>query len=338
MKNPLIADHTKNNNLKDLLSENEWIGTPVDKKGRFLNVNFHFEPSLVDVVKWKAGNNKYKDQKKQEVWNPEIDDDLKWLSSNEDCLVWLGHSSFYCRINGVNMLIDPVFGDILTVKRKTRFPVDPVLFQNIAFVLISHDHRDHMDEASLKLIQLSNPDVMYLAGLNNESLIRKFTNSSRIETAGWYQQFSNQQFDIKFSFLPSRHWSKRGVFDANERLWGAFVIQTNDKQIYFGGDSGYDDHYSKAGEIFGKFDFCMLGIGAYEPQWFMSANHQSPAEAFRACKDLNAEFMIPMHYGTFDLSDEPLGNPIQQLSNEPEELGTVVGLTIGRPWWFSRAY
>jgi L-ascorbate metabolism protein UlaG (beta-lactamase superfamily) len=95
----------------------------------------------------------------------------------------------------------------------------------------------------------------------------------------------------------------------NKRLWGAFAIESKNKTIYYGGDSGYGSHYKEAGELFPNIDVALIGVGAYSPRWFMSPNHQDPLQAVQAFNDTRAKMMIPFHYGTFDMADEPLSEP-----------------------------
>jgi hypothetical protein len=228
----------KNELLKTILPAENWEGTPVDSDGKFMNINFPFKDSFWDLLKWQTEKNVFKEEKKREKWSPQVDHDISWLTNNKDCLIWLGHCSYYLRINGITLLIDPIFGDILSKKRKTVFPFDPAVFKNLDYVLLSHYHRDHMDENSLRLIQSNNPNVKYLAGLGNKAIIKQFTKSDNIEIAGWYQQFITGNDGVEIFFLPTRHWSKRGLSDTNERLWGAFVIKSKALTIYFGGDSG----------------------------------------------------------------------------------------------------
>jgi L-ascorbate metabolism protein UlaG (beta-lactamase superfamily) len=298
-----------NPNLQTPKAPAGWKGTPVDEKGRFSNLHHPFEAKLMDVLRWQLEKNPFKQAKKAERWNPAVMRDDSWLDGREDVIVWLGHSTFYIRIDGICLLTDPVFGDIFTVKRQTPFPLDVHRLINLDYILLSHDHRDHLDEESLKILSVQNPDVRYLTGLGMQSIVHRFTKSDKIEEAGWYQQYT----DTNITFIPSRHWSKRGAFDTNKRLWGGFVIASGEKRILFGGDSGYDTHYKELAAVFGGFDYAILGIGAYEPAWFMGANHQSPEDALKAAKELNARYFIPMHYATFDLSDEPLGQPLKEL-------------------------
>ena len=158
------------------------------------------------------------------------------------------------------------------------------------------------------------------------------TPTNKMQMAGWYQQFQTNSDDLKIYFLPIRHWSRRGLFDTNKRLWGGYVIQSAGKTVYFGGDSGYGSQYKQASELFPKIDYFLIGIGAYEPRWFMESNHNNPADAVQAFADAKAETLIPMHYGTFDLSDEPPSQPLKLLKTEAEKAGIadkVKALKIG---------
>ncbi|MEX8548743.1 MAG: MBL fold metallo-hydrolase [Mucilaginibacter sp.] len=334
MPNNQIKTYQNNTQLKTPKAPEGWQGTPVDQKGKFVNLNHPFVPNFADVFRWKLESSPFKKEKKAEVWNPTVFKNDSWLKGTEDIIVWLGHSTFYIRINGTRIITDPVFGDILSVKRRSEFPVDPHQLTNLDYVLLSHDHRNHLDEKSLKLLSKQNPNVRYLTGLGMKEIVQTFTKSNKIEEAGWYQQYETGSSPIKITFIPSRHWSSRSLLDANQRLWGGFVIETANKRILFGGDSGYDTHYKQLATIFGCFDYAILGIGAYEPAWFMSTNHQSPADALKGFTELNAARFIPMHYGTFDLSDEPLSQPLKDLHTAAKGLnleGKLDVLSIGKP-------
>lgn len=306
-------DYRNNPSLKTPISPDNWKGTPVDAKGRFQNTHHPFIPKFTDVLRWKFfEKNPYKQSKKTESWNPIIHKDDRWLKESNDVIIWLGHCTFYIRIYGIQIITDPVFGDVFSLKRKSEFPIDVGNLNDLDYVLISHDHRDHLDKTSLRTLSKINADVQYLTGLEMKYLINDFTRSEKIEEAGWYQQY-NTRNEIRITFVPSRHWAKRGLNDTNKRLWGGFVIEAGDKRILFGGDSAYDLHYAEIGNLFGDFDYALLGIGAYEPRWFMKTNHQTPAEAVKGFKELQASYFMPMHYGTFDLSDEPLSKPLIDL-------------------------
>jgi L-ascorbate metabolism protein UlaG (beta-lactamase superfamily) len=320
-----------NPDLKTIPPSPDWQGTPVDKSGRFRNLDSPFIPKLSDVIRWKLQHNPFKAEKEAENWEPALRSNIGWLANNNDVIVRLGHSTFFIRLDGISLLTDPVFGDILSVKRRTPFPFYPPLLKKLDYILLSHDHRDHMDKPSLALLARNNPNAQYLAGLGMKPLIRRFTGSTAIQEAGWYQQYNAS---LKITFVPARHWSRRGLFDPNKRLWGGFVIEGNNKRIFFGGDSGYDVHFNTIGNTFGGFDYAILGIGAYQPEWFMHPAHQSPADALRAMDDLQAKHMIPMHYGTFDLSDEPMGMPVHELlrtATDSQVANKIIVLDTGQP-------
>lgn len=290
----------------------DWKGTPVDKNGRFVNHEIPHRYSLYEFLKWRFQRNPLRAEKKADTWRPDVIFNDRFLHSGGDCIVWLGHASFFIRLAGINILIDPVFYDILFYKRRIAFPLDPAKLKGLDYIFVSHNHLDHCDKASLKLLSGNNPQAVYLTGLKMDRLIKRLTGSALIQTAGWYQQY-NTLPDIRAFYLPARHWSKRGLRDVNAQLWGALVIQGAGKTIYFGADSGYGGHFTEVGRIFPDIDYAILGIGAYMPAFFMAPSHISPTDAVRAANDMHAKVMIPMHYGTFNLADEPPGAPIRVL-------------------------
>lgn len=304
-----------------------WQGTPVDDRGRFRNIDHPYITTLPEVLKWQLQKNPFKQQKRTR-YQPNISTDLSWLSNEQDCMVWLGHCTFYIRLHKTVFLTDPVFGNILFNKRVSPFPLDPQLLKGIHYLLLSHDHRDHCDKQSLGTLFANNPQIQVLTGLHMDALLRKWGKNVNVQTAGWYQQYQTTESGPAVYFVPTRHWAKRGAFDTNKRLWGGFVIKHAQTSIYFGGDSGYNGHYKLASQTFGPFNYALLGIGAYEPEWFMHVNHQSPTDALQAFKDLQASRLIPMHYGTFDLSDEPLYYPLQQLQQAAQTNGLAAAMLI----------
>ena len=135
-----------------------------------------------------------------------------------------------------------------------------------------------------------------------------------IVEAGWYQRYEADPIDI--TFLPAKHWSKRGANDGGMRLWGSFWISGSRRSLYYSGDTGYGRHFREIHSLCGRPDVAVIGIGAYKPRWFMQRNHISPYEALDASAELEAGLTIPMHYGTFDLSDEPLSDPPRVFARE----------------------
>ena len=304
--------YTSNPNLLNIKLPFEWKGTPTDEKGRFVNLEFPFVDSFLEVLKWQFQKNPQKQEKEHDKWRPDVVFDSGFLESDKDCIVWLGHASFFIRLAGISILIDPVFFNVSLIKRLSPLPVSPDKFKSLDYILVSHDHRDHCDEKSIRLLAMNNPQATWLTGLQMDTVLKNFTGSSKIQAAGWYQRFHTDA-RLKICYVPSRHWGRRFLTDTNVRLWGGYVIEGAGKTIYFGGDSGYDSHFADIAKIFPDIDVAMLGIGAYKPEFFMAQSHTSPIGALKAFHDTKAKTMIPMHYGTFDLADEPVGDPLRIL-------------------------
>jgi L-ascorbate metabolism protein UlaG (beta-lactamase superfamily) len=314
----VIEKYIRNKNLP--IVKADWRGTPVDQKGRFVNHEFPFLPSTVNLLKWQLGIKEQKEEKQNDTARLEVRDPTEFLRGETDGILWLGHASFFVRLDGKNILLDPVFGKPSLINTLVDVPSPIDKLQTVDFILISHSHRDHCDEETIKQLTSKFPDAKILAGLGMEELLNDWkTASNQIQTAGWYQQFSVPNDCPKIFFLPVRHWSRRGLFDTNKLLWGAFVIQSADKTIYFSGDSGFGSHYAELADEFPKIDYFIIGIGAYKPIWFMKANHNSPQEAFQGFVDSKADVLIPMHFGRFDLSDEPPSEPLRLLKEKASE-------------------
>ena len=269
----------------------------------------------------------------------EVRDPTEFLRGETDGILWLGHASFFVRLNGKNILLDPVFGKPSFINTLVDVPSPIDKLQTVDFILISHSHRDHCDEETIKQLTSKFPNAKILTGLGMEELLNDWKSpETEIQTAGWYQQFSLPTERMKILFLPVRHWSRRGLFDTNKRLWGGFVIQGVEKTIYFSGDSGYGSHYAELADLFPKIDYFIIGIGAYKPIWFMKANHNSPQEAFQGFVDSKADRLIPMHFGRFDLSDEPPSEPLRLLNEKAAEAnlsGKIKNLQINESIDFS---
>lgn len=316
----MLKGYKQNDELRTIKSD--WPGTPVDQKDRFMNHEFPFLPSMVELLRWQLGGNPHKAEKQSDTARLEVRDPREFLESNGDGLLWLGHASFYIRVNGVAILADPVFGDPRFISRFVPVPSPLEHIRQVDYVLLSHDHRDHMDESTLRAIAQKFPQAKFLAGLRSDDVLGEWTTpTNAVGTAGWFQEFALHDDRVRIYFLPVRHWSRRGLMDTNWRLWGGYIIQSDAVTIYFGGDSGYGRHYREAGELFPDIDYFLIGIGAYEPRWFMEPNHNNPGDVVKAFIDSGAKTLIPMHYGTFNLSDEPPSQPLKFLMNEASKAG-----------------
>lgn len=314
----VIEKYIRNENLP--IVKADWRGTPVDQKGRFVNHEFPFLPSTVDLLKWQLGTKPQREEKQNDSARLEVRDPTEFLRGETDGILWLGHASFFVRLDGKNILLDPVFGKPSLINTLVDVPSPIDKLQAVDFILISHSHRDHCDEQTIKQLTMRFPNAKILTGLRMDELLNDWKSpETQIQTAGWYQQFSLPTEQVKIFFLPVRHWARRGLFDTNQHLWGGFVIQGAEKTVYFSGDSGYGSHYKELADVFPKIDYFLIGIGAYQPIWFMKANHNSPQEAFQGFVDSKADRLIPMHFGRFDLSDEPPSEPLRLLKETAAE-------------------
>ena len=290
-----------------------WRGNP-SANGKFFNRQHRWKPGMANVFNMRFTRNPNHLAKRFVQWKPTVYylRSMKELVGN--AMVWLGHNTFLIQLGGKRIMIDPVYGDIPFVKRRSVFPANPAVFQHIDYLLISHDHFDHLDKPSVTRLVADNPQMKLFCGLDTGKLLKSWFPSLEVVEAGWYQQF--EEDGLKLTFMPAQHWSKRSMNDGGERLWGAFVIQADGITIYNSGDTAYANHFKEVPNFFPHIDYCMIGIGAYQPRWFMKPNHISPYDALTAASELHACVTIPMHYGTFDLSDEPLFNPPHVFATE----------------------
>ncbi len=309
-KTPAITSYTSNPVLATV--KPGWKGTPLDEDGLFINHEYPWKLEFRNVFKYITHRNPQKTIKNQDTWRIPVLKDDQWLTDPADKIVWLGHASFFIQLSGIRMLIDPVYGKLPVGKRLSDMPVAPAKLLNIHFILVSHAHYDHCDKSSIKLLSRNNPQAQILTGLKLDGLISKWADN-KIQTAGWYQQYQLEG-GLKITFLPSRHWANRTLFNVNTTLWGGFIIEKDGKRIYYSGDSGHGSHFNDVGELFQNINIALIGVGAYSPAWFMSPMHQNPYDAVKAFHATHAKTFIPFHYGTFDLSDEPPGEPEQILN------------------------
>lgn len=318
----VIVNYTRNENLKTVKAD--WKGTPLDEKGRFVNHEFPYLPRATKMLRWMFSTNPQKQEKLNDTARLPILDPTEFLQSEKDGVLWLGHASFFIRLNGKNIMLDPVFGEPRFLKPLVSMPSPLDQIKRVDYVFLSHDHRDHTDENTIRALAQKFPNAKFFGGLRMEELLKDWVQSSNeLQSAGWYQQFNLSDENVKVTFLPVRHWCRRGLFDTNHILWGGYVIEGAGKTIYFSGDSGFGSHYKEAAEVFPNIDYFLIGIGAYKPRFMMEENHNAPDEAVKAFTDAKAKTLVPMHYGRFDMADEPPSEPLKFLKEEAAKQGVT---------------
>lgn len=222
-------------------------------------------------------------------------------------LLWLGHASVWANIAGTTVAIDPVLGDIPLYRRQSPLPI-PQDQLRADVILITHAHYDHYDKASIEYLLKQNPEMIIVAPNGFWRYLKGKIDRERCFELEWWE--SVMVGGLFITLTPSKHWSKRTPFDTNKALWGGYVIQNDTHTLYHSGDSAMGEHFKEIGEKF-DIDEAFLPIGAYRPEAIMKHNHLNPPEALQAAEDLGAETLIPIHYGTFILSDEPIDEPIE---------------------------
>ena len=302
-------------------------------QNQFANGDELYNPDFSNVIRWKLSANPQKDEKKADNYTPHLFTDNSFLHAADDMIVWLGHATFFIRVQGTTFLIDPVLYDLPMLKRKVGLPCAPDDLKNIDYVLLSHAHRDHLDIKSLRTVCRNNAAVKVLVPLHAGSLIRSASKHLPYQEAGWYQRYDIVPEHLEIYLVPASHWHRRGLFDMNTVLWGGFIIKTKEQTLYFAGDTGFNGHFEEIQETFGPLDICIMPVGAYKPSFLMQKSHLNPHEAVRAYNVLRGGTFIPMHYGTFDLSDEPASEPVRLLE-QIAAAGLISGLklpAIGEP-------
>lgn len=309
-----MIDYKINTSLKVIRPD--WKGNPfID--GEFANNGTKDQQiTPFDILKWKISKNPQAKEKKEDKFALKIIENTNFLKSQEDMIVWLGHATFFIRFGGKTIITDPIFYDMPMINRLAGLPCDVSDLKNIDYILLSHGHRDHFDKKSISALHQNNPNIEALVPLELNAYFEKEKIAN--QQAGWYQKFETSK-DIEVYFMPAKHWNRRGAFDFNKELWGSFVIKANGKTIYFAGDTAYGEHFSEISKLFGSIDYCLMPVGAYKPDYIMKQSHITPHKALKAFGDLKGKIFIPMHYATYDLSDEPLGEPVSVLQSKSNE-------------------
>ena len=263
--------------------------------------------------------------------------------ADETVVTFIGHSSFLIQVGATAVLIDPVYARRASPfsfagPRRVRAP--GVRFDDlppISLVLLSHNHYDHCDLGTLKLLERRfHPQVVTPAG--NGRLLRS-AGIGRVEELDWWQ--STRSAPLPITVTPAQHFSARHLFDRNRALWGGFLIEAGRHRILHVGDSGYGPHFREIAARLGPIDLALIPIGAYEPRWFMKDIHMNPAEAVQAHLDLGARRSIAMHFGTFQLTPEGIDQPVRDLAKALAERGVAAerfrALEVGESEWLGTA-
>ena len=273
------------------------------------------EKSFQDLLKWAT------DDIETKIDYIEISYDWESLDFEKDDNygVWVGHSTFLIKKNGITILTDPVFSDRASPfknigPKRLIPPAIPIKKQPaIDFITISHNHYDHLDIRSLKDLYLLNSNTIFLVPAGDKKLLERQKIENVYEYEWWEGYLSDE---LKITFTPVQHWSKRGLFDRNKSLWGGWFFEFNDFSIFHAGDTGYSEDFKSTRIKLGSPKYAFIPIGAYDPEWFMAESHVNPEDAVQIMLDLGAENSFGMHWATFKLTDEDTLEPRERLEAE----------------------
>lgn len=316
-------------NTENLFSEKSWKDSvesvdtslfyaPHFRDGEYFNPWMEMDrKSFLSVLKWRFFSKKAEYTLDEEKFLPGVKAlTAGYINSHDNFMSWIGHASVLVKSGGNVLITDPVLGEVPFVKKR-RSPAaltkeEAASITGGLTVLITHNHYDHLDKESIMSFPQQTKFIVP-AGLASEIKDMRGGEADVVEL-DWWDDISIGGVNI--TFLPSQHWSKRLFTEPDSSLWGSFIIDTGKKKIFICGDTGYSLLYREFSKKFKSIDYAFMSAGAYHPRWFMHYAHQDDSEAIQGFIDLKAKHLIPIHWGSFRLGDEPQGYPGIHIKNK----------------------
>ena len=322
------------------------------KDGKFLNNGgVKMEMSLKDSFKamWILFKSNSKAEPNKNIAVQKIDSITIANYNSKTRFIWFGHSTFLLQIKGKNLLIDPMFGNVpapnplLGNKRfSNKLPIEIEKLPSIDAVLITHDHYDHLDYESIQKLK-DKVNIFYTPLGIGIHLLKWGVEKERIIELDWWQEIKYDELTIRCT--PAQHFSGRGISDREKTLWCSWIIQSDDENLFFSGDSGYASHFKEIGDQYGPFDFAFMECGQYNNLWPLV--HMLPEETVQAGLDIKAKRIMPIHWGAFKLASHSWTDPVERISKKAKELnvdlvipkiGEIIEIGLNDseeiyPWW-----
>jgi L-ascorbate metabolism protein UlaG (beta-lactamase superfamily) len=288
----------------------------------FSNEDPAADRNLRDVVRWAT-------TRAPKPWPRWVENGVQYTprtpAAGELLITFVNHSTFLIQAPAATVLTDPVWSKRVSPVQwmgPARVHAPGIPFEQlppIDTVLVSHNHYDHMDLATLRALDACFAP-QFVTTLGNNAYLEA-RGVRRVHELGWWDCV--EVGPIAITATPAQHFSARTPFDRNRTLWAGFVCAVAGRRLFFTGDSGYAAHFGAVRARLGPFDAALIPIGAYEPRWFMSAAHMNPDEAVRAHLDLGSPLSVAMHFGCFQLTDEAIDEPVHDLSIARERHGVT---------------
>lgn len=305
----------------------------------FQNNDVEFVPkSLRELLAWQWQALREGLPRPPQAPTPRVAPDLDFIHANaragaamQPAVTWIGHATVLAQLGGLNVLTDPVFSDRASPvgfagpKRHVAPGLTLGQLPHVDVVVVSHNHYDHQDEASLRALAAQPGGApLFVVPLGNKAWFTALGIANVVEL-DWWQ--SHRLGAVEVVLTPVHHWTARGLGDQLATLWGGYALFAPDFHLFFAGDTAYSKDFSRIRQHFATrqgatgFDLAILPIGGYEPRWFMATQHVNPAEAVQIHRDLAARQSLGMHWGTFELTDESLDEPPRALARARADQG-----------------
>ena len=245
------------------------------------------------------------------------------LAGSEPTITWIGHASLLVRLDGVTILTDPTWSERaspLSWAGPKRLVPPGLPFESLPrvdVVVLSHDHYDHLDLPTVQRLATAH-DPLFVVPLGLKAWLAE-RGITRVEERDWWGRVEHR--GVSFVCTPAQHFSQRTAWDQNQRLWATWAVLGPSRRFYFTGDTGYFDQFKAIGARLGPFDLAAVAIGAYMPPEIMRSVHMTPEQAVQAAEDVGARVTLGVHWGTFDLAEEPLGEPPERMLAETTRRG-----------------
>ena len=308
---------------------------PHHRPGGFQNNYAEFaSKSLADVLRWRWDSGRKGLPPRPSAPTPQVEPELAFLHANaaagaamRPAVTWIGHATVLAQFGDLTLLTDPIFSarasplGFAGPKRHQPPGIALDALPHIDVVLVSHNHYDHLDAASVRALsgQAGGPPL-FVVPLGLKAWLADHGVHHAVELDWWERHAVG---GVEVVLVPAQHWSGRGLNDRMQTLWGGFAVFAPDCHLFYAGDTGYSRDFADIRARFaerqtpaagGGFDIALLPIGAYEPRWFMAPQHVNVDEAVKIHRDLGAKRSLGVHWGTFQLSDEALDAPPQALA------------------------